>query len=433
MVASGAAVATVALLSLGPFPSGQQWIAVAFFASFGVFASVLGYKTANGSTGTIGFLPFLSVALLSPNWAACVVVFLSVLSAELVAKRAPIKAVFNVSQHVMAEAFAIGVYLLLGGNSMLEAATSVPAFVAMVSVFFVMNKLAVSTIVAAASGGNTRTHWAQSMRQSATYDLFAFPLIFVYAKAYALLGVEWSAVLALPMLGLRQLYKQNYALQKLNEELLQLMVATVEAQDPYTSGHSQRVSRFARLISQFAGLSSKQTSRIATAALLHDVGKIYEEFFPILRKAGRLTDSEFSVMKTHSAKGAALVAKVSHFEDLVPQILHHHEAWDGSGYPHQIRGDTIPLGARIIALADTIDAMSTSRPYRAALNAATVRAELMSESGRQFDPDLCDVVLAPENWSQLVAEMENAKLAYPVVMRPTSVMSRLDALLGPAN
>jgi len=408
-------------------------MAVAFFASFGVLASVLGYKTANGSTGTIGFLPFLSVALLSPNWAACVVVFLSVASAELAAKRAPIKALFNVSQHVMAEAFAIGAYLLLGGTSMLENATSVPAFVAMVSVFFVINKLAVSTIVAAASGGNTRAHWAQSMRQSATYDLFAFPLIFVYAKAYFLLGVEWSAVLALPMLGLRQLYKQNYALQKLNEELLQLMVATVEAQDPYTSGHSQRVSRFAGLISQFAGLSSKQSSRIATAALLHDVGKIYEEFFPILRKAGRLTDLEFNVMKTHSAKGAALVAKVSHFEDLVPQILHHHEAWDGSGYPHQIRGDAIPLGARIIALADTIDAMSTSRPYRAALDAATVRAELMSESGRQFDPELCDVVLTPGNWSQLVAEMENAKLAYPVVVRPTGVISRLDALLGPSK
>jgi len=406
-------------------------MAVAFFASFGVLASILGYKTANGSTGTIGFLPFLSVALLSPNWAACVVVFLSVLSAEIAAKRAPIKAIFNVSQHVMAEAFAIGAFLLLGGQSMLEAPTSVPAFIAMVTVFFVINKLAVSTIVAAASGGNTRTHWSQSMRQSATYDLFAFPLIFVYAKAYFLLGIEWSAVLALPMLGLRQLYKQNYALQKLNEELLQLMVATVEAQDPYTSGHSQRVSRFARLISQFAGLSSKQTSRIATAALLHDVGKIYEEFFPILRKPGRLTDAEFDVMKSHSARGAALVAKVSHFEDLVPQILHHHEAWDGTGYPKQIRGEEIPLGARIIALADTIDAMSTSRPYRSALNPATVRAELISESGRQFDPELCEAVLEPTNWALLVAEMDSAKTEYPVVLRPTGVVSRLEALLGP--
>ncbi|MCC7001428.1 MAG: HD-GYP domain-containing protein [Gemmatimonadaceae bacterium] len=406
-------------------------MAVAFFASFGTLASVLGYRTAGGASGTIGFLPFLSVALVSPNWAACVVVLFSALTAELLAKRARIKAVFNVAQHVLAEAMAVGTYVLLGGRSMLDGDAALGAFIAMVAVFFAINRLAVSTVVGVSTGTSTSRQWWQSMRESTTYDLFASPLIYVYAKSYALLGIEWSAVLALPFLGLRQLYKQSYALQKINEELLQLMVATVEAQDPYTSGHSQRVSRYAKLIAKFAGVNSRQSSRIATAALLHDVGKIYEEFFPILRKPGRLTDAEFEVMKSHSAKGAALIAKVSHFEDLVPLILHHHEAWDGTGYPMQIRGEALPLGARIIALADTIDAMSTSRPYRAALSAATVRAELMSESGRQFDPSLCDAVLAPGNWSLLIEEMENAKIQYPVVHRPTPVNSRLEALLIP--
>lgn len=123
------------------------------------------------------------------------------------------------------------------------------------------------------------------MRASAGYDVFAFPLILLFSIAYRQVGPQWSMLIALPMLGTRQLYEQNFALQKINEELLQLMVAAIEARDENTSGHSQRVSRYARIISRAVGLTPEQTERIATAALLHDIGKIHQEFGPILRKA----------------------------------------------------------------------------------------------------------------------------------------------------
>jgi HD-GYP domain-containing protein (c-di-GMP phosphodiesterase class II) len=154
------------------------------------------------------------------------------------------------------------------------------------------------------------------------------------------------------------------------------------------------------------------------AALLHDVGKVYEEFRLILQKPGRLTDAEFEVMKSHSERGASLIAKVSHFSDLVPAVRSHHEAWDGRGYPDRLSGDEIPLGARVIALADTIDAMSTSRPYRAALDTGTVREEIERESGRQFDPRICRALLTESNWSELVREVLLATSEYPVLAYP---------------
>lgn len=433
MVAIGAVVASVAMLMIAPLPESRHWEAAGFFATLGLLASALGYQTSSATTGNIGFLPFLSAALVAPNAASLATVFVSVAGAELIAKRAPIKAIFNVAQFVFAQAAAVIAYLLLDGESVLGGRPEMMALIVLVSVFLGLNKLAVSTIVASSSGRDTRSTWLRAMRSSLVYDLLAFPLIFVFAEVYVRGGALIAAALALPMLGVRQLYKTNVALEKMNEELLQLMVAAIEARDPYTSGHSQRVARFARVIARAAGVGARQADRIAVAALLHDVGKIYEEFAPILRKPGRLTEAEFEIMKSHPEKGARLIGMVTHIADLVPLVEAHHEAWNGQGYPRRKRGDEIPLGARIIALADTIDAMSTSRPYRDALSPETVRAELVAESGRQFDPAICESLLDPVVWAEVVREIGIATSEYPVIsprsdLGPVTAASRLAAL-----
>lgn len=414
-VAAGAILATAAVLAYGDVPTVEQWRAAGFFAAFGIVAMVLLYKTSSATSGSIGFLPFLGIALISPNVAALATVFVSIVASELLARRETKKAVFNVAQYVFAEAGAIFVYLTLGGQSLLNGSPPPIAFLALVAAFLTINKLAVSTVVAVSTGGNTRQHWIQSMRVSLVYDLLAFPLILFFAVAYVRLGAQWSTALALPLLGLRQIYKTNIALQKINEELLQLMVAAIEARDPYTSGHSQRVARYARVIARAAGVGAKAAERVVVAALLHDVGKIHEEFAPILRKPGRLSDAEYEIMKSHSEKSAALIGKVSHFADLVPLVHAHHEAWDGRGYPLGQAGIDIPLGARIIALADTIDAMSTSRPYRPALGTDIVKEELARESGRQFDPEICARLLTDSNWREVEREIALAVSEYPVV------------------
>jgi HD-GYP domain-containing protein (c-di-GMP phosphodiesterase class II) len=160
---------------------------------------------------------------------------------------------------------------------------------------------------------------------------------------------------------------------------------------------------------------------------LHDVGKIHEEFAPILRKPSRLSPEEFAVMATHAEKGAALVAKVTQFEDLVPAVRSHHEAWNGSGYPMKLTGDSIPLWARVIALADTIDAMTTDRPYREALDADAVRVEIARQSGRQFDPIMCDSLLAPANWADMVDAIARNPVPSALRLRTT------DAVRGRAS
>lgn len=184
----------------------------------------------------------------------------------------------------------------------------------------------------------------------------------------------------------------------------------VEFRDPYTSGHSQRVSRFSRIIAQLIGLGPKDIERISTAALLHDVGKIHEIFAPILLKPGRLTPDERAIMELHPIKSAELVAKISDLQDIVPAVRHHHENWDGTGYPDRLEGRDIPLGARIIRVADTIDAMTTDRPYRKALGEIEVRSELKKFREIQFDPAICDVLVVSQGFASFFDQNDSGRV-----------------------
>jgi HD-GYP domain-containing protein (c-di-GMP phosphodiesterase class II) len=148
------------------------------------------------------------------------------------------------------------------------------------------------------------------------------------------------------------------------------------------------------MFGQALSLSPKQIERLTVAALLHDVGKIHEVFAPILSKPGKLTPEERAIMESHPIKGAELVRISSHLRDTVEPIRHHHEAWDGSGYPDALSGESIPVFARVIAIADTIDAMASDRPYRRGLSAEKIRSEILRMSGIQFDPNMLDVLVA---------------------------------------
>jgi HD-GYP domain-containing protein (c-di-GMP phosphodiesterase class II) len=140
--------------------------------------------------------------------------------------------------------------------------------------------------------------------------------------------------------------------------------------------------------------------------LLHDVGKIYDKYAPILSKESRLTPEEWAVIKEHPADGAELVATMTQLRHLVPAVRHHHENWDGSGYPDGLKGSDIPLASRIIMFADTFDAMTTKRPYRGPLGEAEVRAELVRCRGKQFDPEIADRLLTNDFWKSLFPPTE---------------------------
>jgi putative nucleotidyltransferase with HDIG domain len=165
---------------------------------------------------------------------------------------------------------------------------------------------------------------------------------------------------------------------------LEQLSAALEATDPHTHGHSRRVARHASMIARYLGLQPEQVDRIRTAAALHDVGKI-ETPASILRKPGALTDDEFDLIRRHPVDGARMVAVLGD-EELTSIVRHHHERLDGTGYPGELSGDEIPLGARIISVADTFDAITSARPYRPARPHKAALDTLKDEAGAQLDP-----------------------------------------------
>ena len=170
------------------------------------------------------------------------------------------------------------------------------------------------------------------------------------------------------------------------------LAATIEARDQYTYGHSRKVSRYAVALAESLGLPSEKVAVISTAALLHDIGKI-GIFDEVLKKAGKLNPEEWELIKSHPKLSATIVGHVPSLTPCLPIILHHHERWDGAGYPSGLKGEAIPLGARMLAIADAFDAMTSARPYRGPMSYREALDELKRCSGKQFDPDLIEAFL----------------------------------------
>lgn len=192
------------------------------------------------------------------------------------------------------------------------------------------------------------------------------------------------------------MHEHNVSLLRGQEELtvgvIRSMSSAIDARDPYTRGHSERVGRFARRIAGVMRLDSKEQHRIYLSGLLHDVGKIG---IPdtVLLKPGKLTEEEFAIIKQHPEIGARIVDSLPQLRDLLPGILHHHESVDGSGYPHGLKAAEIPLQARIMAVADTYDAMTSHRPYRPGMPHAKAVEIIRARAGIQWDTDAVNAFL----------------------------------------
>ncbi len=378
-----------------------QWNAVAAFLVLGFLTEASYLKLRVGSTETqssVAFVCFIASAMLfDVGWAAAIAGMAVLASESVVKRKAPLRVAFNVAQMMISVAAAASVYQLLGGRFALEPGsfTIVPVAIAgAIVAFFAANTLAVSLAVSLAYGDSVSSAWSRIAGASIVYDLFASMLAPLLAYLYVRLQVFGILAFFLPLYFVRHLYNITLQLEQVNRDLLELMVKAIEARDPYTSGHSQRVSEIAAALARQLGLSAKQIEQIRTAALLHDVGKIHEEYAPLLRKEGKLDATEKALMQTHSMRSAELVGTISAFRgNITDAVRHHHENYDGTGYPNGLAGECIPLGARIIMIADTVDAMTTDRPYRNALSYDRVVLELRRFAGTQFDPDLVEACL----------------------------------------
>lgn len=327
---------------------------------------------------------------------------------------APRKIAFNVAQRTLSITAAVLLYRALGGNLppvfLTFGESGVPhsslqvdlaLFFVFAASYFVINSIAVSAAISLSTNRRLREVWSLNTRGVVGYDigasLIAMLVAFVFRLSEHNTGFgPWGLLLVIgPIIVIRHIYALYHQLQESGQELLQVMVKAIEARDPYTSGHSLRVRELSRSIAVELNLPTRQIEQIETAALLHDVGKIHEEFAPLLRKESRLTEAETALMQTHASRSADLVGLISKFRGAIQDaVRHHHERWDGQGYPSGIKGAEIPLGSRIILVSDTIDAMTTDRPYRKRLPLEVVIAELEKCRGTQFDPSIVDVAVS---------------------------------------
>jgi HD-GYP domain-containing protein (c-di-GMP phosphodiesterase class II) len=389
--------------------------------------------------GSLSFIIHLAGGVLfGPFWGGLIAAVSTGFS-QAVARRAPLKALFNISQRALALCSAILVYRLLGGtvppSFLLPGAIwvvdnvvkQVLAFLAAAVIYFLFNSVLVSAAVAISRGKSLRRVWTTAFSWVLGYDVGASTLALLVAWIFLKFNSpDFFSKLAflavfVPIIAAKHIYAKLNTLQSLYDELdgayerlelnvreqLEMMVKSIEARDPYTSGHSRRVAALSKAIATDLGLDAKLVDEIENAALLHDVGKIHAEFAPLLSKEGRLTEEEWEIMKTHAAKSAELVGLFSRFKgNVLESVRWHHERWDGKGYPDGIIGDKIPLGSRIIMISDTIDAMSTDRPYRKALSFEKVISELIKYRGIQFDPDLVDSTVNSVTVRRMVSDKE---------------------------
>jgi putative nucleotidyltransferase with HDIG domain len=204
------------------------------------------------------------------------------------------------------------------------------------------------------------------------------------------------------------------------EATLDAMVSAIESRDCETKHHCRRVQVYAVMLAQRLGVSPEELVDISYGALLHDVGKIGVPD-AILLKPGKLTDSEWEVMRRHTVIGHQMIGRIKFLRGAADIVLHHHERWDGGGYPQGVSGEEIPLGARIFSIIDTFDAMTSKRPYKEALSSATTRAEILRCAGTQFDPKLVQEFLriTDDELTEARARVESEE-APPASAAPTT-------------
>jgi len=384
------------------FPSvmqSQYWNGLVAFALLGIvcdstFLPISRITSANVRS-SVAFIPLLASVLLFAHPWPMLMSGLAALVVDAFVRRKPmIRVWFNVAQYMLAVGLGGLLYRLLGGPvGLVDFHFALLPFLALVATFFIVNQGSVALGVASLGQMSVWESWSRIAGGSLLYDFISSSLAVLLAFLFTQLQFVGLAILILPLFFVRHMYQMNLQVERVNRELLELMVKAIEARDPYTSGHSVRVAEYARQIAREIGLNPKLVDQIGTAALLHDVGKIYEEFAPLLRKEGRLTPEERMLMQAHPVRSAELAGTIAEFRGKVQvDIRNHHENYDGSGYPDGLTADQIPIGARIIMVADTLDAMTTDRPYRKALTLQRALEELAKHSGTQFDPHLVAVV-----------------------------------------
>jgi putative nucleotidyltransferase with HDIG domain len=351
--------------------------------------------SAGRAVFSVALIPTVAIVpLYGPSVAVLATALSHLVAQAIILKKHPVKAAFNVSQLTLAIGVGSVVYRALNGpvfywlgNVGFRFVPVLLPLLGLIITYFIANMALVSAVIALDSGKRVQDIWLELGPVAFANELASSSFSLFVVFAFAQLSVAGPIVVLLPLFFVHHAYNVQFKLLKQNKEILELLVKTIEAKDPYTSGHSMRVATLCRDLATALGVPSHKVEEIETAALLHDIGKIDFAYAELISSPSKLTEAEREIIRSHPDRGARLLASISSLSrNVLAAVRHHHEHYDGGGYPDGLSGEEIPLAARVIMVVDTVDAMLSNRPYRAALSPDKVTAELRRFSGRQFDP-----------------------------------------------
>lgn len=404
------------------YDKGSISVSLAFFFAIGLISGIPGVVCVSAATA------LLYHAQIRPAW---------------------YKTVFNWAVHILA-----GIAPVLVGMAVslpLHIANIImfflPVIVAAV-LFYLINTSLISIAISLSMGSSMIGVWREEFQWLAGHYIVLCIMGLFLGVAYTQFGVMGVLVFTLPVLMMRYTQKQyvertadnvralqrmneeltaanneisnaNNAIQHLNDELFEMLARFFDARDPYVGGHAATVAHYATTIAIESGITGERLKQVRQAAILHDIGKIA---IPekILHKESKLTDAEYELMQTHVTVGAELIEMSDALRHLAPFIRHHHERWDGRGYPTGLSHEEIPLEARILNVCDSAEAMASDRPYRKGMSLDEVVTEVKRCAGTQFDPAIADIFVRIAeregtqfmvNSAQVVTQRQASKLS----------------------
>lgn len=375
-------------------PVGLNWTFFLFLA-IGLASEVIGFRVQTNTKPQVrltgGILVNVFAAVVLRNVLAVIIASISVIFSGLflVKSKRLISYLFNVSQIGLSTSFVVWAYNIFKTENVV-----INMWLVLLLGFFYMLLNAVQSTFAIYFNANTSilSSLKLAIRSPLLSATLMLPLAAVSYLLYELAGISAIplvfAILTAVQIG--NMFRNEYEQSKLDK--LKLMVKSLEMRDSYTSGHSERASQLAYDIGRALGLSEKLCERIKMACVLHDIGKIGIPDY-ILGKPEKLSDKEFDIIKTHPIKSEELLKSVKGLKEEAKWVRHHHERWDGLGYPDNLAGEKIPLPSRIIAIADIYEALTSDRPYRKAYAKQEAIEMIKQMSGTVLDPKVVEAFL----------------------------------------
>lgn len=315
----------------------------------------------------------------------------SCVAVEVIQRRPRLKLALNVANYALTTLAAGLVYTSLANvhDTPIGSLTNAGVMLLSACVYVVVN----STLMASVLSQVLRASPWSVLRFSVMGTLIESISLLTLGTLIPILREHGPLALILaviPLLGPYLAFRSYRETNRQTRETMELLADMLDRRDPYTSNHSQRVAVYAAgILEQFGNLSAPDIDTILAAARIHDLGKVSTND-QTLKKPDSLTPAERSAIQRHAADGAAIIGNLAMYRDAATIVRHHHERWDGSGYPDGLSGEHIPFGSRVIAVADTYDAMTSDRPYRSALSWCVALAEIQRSAGSQFDPRIVE-------------------------------------------